>query len=137
VIGRRMWGVIDGSGGGPPLGLGGSWGVGGGRRSGWGGGASRDGERTVGEPEVSLRKVKEGYVGKPKGLKQVLWERGWWVEGMSMSDKVKPENNMSTVLRNLPEFQGEKTALQHTIESPRPHLDHVSQVPAGSGWGWD
>lgn len=30
---------------------------------------------------------REGYVGKPKGSKQVLWEREWYVDGMSTTAK--------------------------------------------------
>eukprot|EP00035_Acanthoeca_spectabilis_P014849 m.292070 g.292070 ORF g.292070 m.292070 type:complete len:275 (+) comp16233_c0_seq2:190-1014(+) len=34
------------------------------------------------EKEVDACVEKRGYLGKPKGIKQVLWERGLWKEGM-------------------------------------------------------
>ena len=35
--------------------------------------------------------MKEGYVGKPKGMKQIAWERGWHkpeAEGKMHGDKI-------------------------------------------------
>ena len=64
--------------------------------------------------------VKEGYVGKAKGVKQVHWERGWYVYGMSTITK-NAETNISRVLSNLPDVRNERTALQHTVES-RGHI---------------
>jgi hypothetical protein len=34
------------------------------------------------QPATDGKKAVEGYIGKPKGLKQVLWERGLWKDGM-------------------------------------------------------
>ena len=31
---------------------------------------------------ITGKVLEQGYVDKPKGKKQVLWERGWWKEGM-------------------------------------------------------
>ena len=39
--------------------------------------------------------VKQSYVGEAKGSKQVLWERGWYVEGMSATAK-DPEKKHRT-----------------------------------------
>ena len=61
------------------------------------------------------REQKEGYVGKPKGMKQVLWERGWYGDGMSTTSK-DPEKNIPMVLGDLPDFKNERSALQHTVE---------------------
>lgn len=65
--------------------------------------------------------VQEGYVGKQKGMKQVLWERGLYVDGMSAAEKAPPEKRIDLILANLPDFKNEKSALQHTIES-RGHI---------------
>lgn len=46
-------------------------------------------ERDGIEAERVVDVTKEGYVGKAKGMKQVLWERGWWVNGMSASEKYR------------------------------------------------
>ena len=64
--------------------------------------------------------VKEVYVGKAKGMRKVLWERGWYVDGMSTITK-DAEKNIGHVLDNLPDFRNERTALQHTVES-RGHI---------------
>eukprot|EP00733_Pompholyxophrys_punicea_P000146 Pompholyxophrys_punicea_v1_NODE_24_length_5258_cov_21.593175.p1 type:complete len:471 gc:universal NODE_24_length_5258_cov_21.593175:1821-3233(+) len=61
-----------------------------------------------------------GYVGKPKGKKQVLFERGLWVEGMKM-DHADPALNMDMVLSSYSDFKNEKTALQDLVES-RGHI---------------
>jgi hypothetical protein len=34
------------------------------------------------QPEINGKKAVGGYIGKPKGLKQVLWERVFWKDGM-------------------------------------------------------
>lgn len=62
----------------------------------------------------------EGYIGKSKGIKQVLWERGLWVEGVTANEK-DPSKNCETALGGLPDFQNERTALQHVVES-RGHI---------------
>jgi hypothetical protein len=79
--------------------------------------------------------VKRGYVGMAKGIQQVLWERGLWVEGMVMSltDKAKskilvahkalPQEHLlaDKVLAACPDFMEEKSALADLIES-RGHI---------------
>ena len=61
-------------------------------------------------------KVKEGYAGKAKGVAQVLWERGLWVEGMKMKldvdDPDYPELSASTVLANCEDFREEVVAME-------------------------
>ena len=84
---------------------------------------------------------REGYVGKPKGSKQVLWERGWYIAGMSSTAK-DPEMNIEAVLGGLPDFKNERTALQHTVEkrghilvmSPKFHPE-VAGVGIEYSWG--
>ena len=46
-----------------------------------------------------------------------MWERGWSIDGMSMSDKAGPEKKMDTFLSNLPDFKGEMSALQNKMYS--------------------
>ena len=65
--------------------------------------------------------VREGYLGKPKGMKQILWERGWFIEGMSTAADVKPEMDLERVLSAQPDFKDERPALQHLVES-RGHI---------------
>ena len=65
--------------------------------------------------------LREGYAGKAKGRKQVLWERGWFLDGMSTAATVAPEMNIDTILGNLPDFKNERPALQHVVEG-RGHI---------------
>ena len=71
-------------------------------------------------------KTTSGYVGKPKGLRQVLWERGFW----NVADpKYKPTiDKLRTVLANCFDFQHEKTALERAAHD-RGHL--LRMTPKG------
>eukprot|EP00732_Lithocolla_globosa_P002572 Lithocolla_globosa_v1_NODE_1727_length_2377_cov_16.907407.p2 type:complete len:243 gc:universal NODE_1727_length_2377_cov_16.907407:1199-471(-) len=78
------------------------------------------------ESEVTeeIDNIIEGYIGKPKGKKQILWERGLWVEGMKGPVKGKPLDpalNMDEVLRSCRDFREEKSALQALVEG-RGHI---------------
>jgi hypothetical protein len=63
--------------------------------------------------------VVEGWCGKAKGLKQALWERGLWKDGMVL--KVKPDDErgqdmcMQTTLHKCPDFNLEIGALTKLI----------------------
>ena len=67
-------------------------------------------------PRVEVANIVEGYAGKPKGLKQILWERGLWKEGMTKTH-VNPALNMEKVLASCPDFVAETGALQELVES--------------------
>jgi hypothetical protein len=109
-----------------------------------------------GEPP-QLTNFIEGYVGKPKGIKQILWERGLWCENMKshspylnerdrnvLNGKPIPDINtdMHYVLSQQLDFLHEKTALAKIMEA-RGHilLPSVKYHPemAGNGieysWG--
>lgn len=62
-----------------------------------------------------------GYEGKPKGIRQMLWERGLWEGGMTGRADPKTGKNCYTVLGSCPDFRAEKSALQHVVES-RGHI---------------
>ena len=68
-------------------------------------------ERKAGAP---LRKVirKAGYVGRPKGAKQILWERGLWVDGMVWKDDDMPMRSAWHVLGGCSDFAEELSAIQ-------------------------
>lgn len=51
----------------------------------------------------------------------MLWECGWFVDGMSTAATVAPEMNILTIYGNLPDFNNERPALQHLVES-RGHI---------------
>ena len=75
--------------------------------------------------------VKAGYIGAPKGMKQVAWERGWHKpegEGKMHGDKVDENDDtrdrtlsLKYVLESCWDFAHEKTALQGLVES-RGHI---------------
>lgn len=75
-----------------------------------GGAEDCEGEGMDGSSEREVDVVREEYVGKAKGIRQVLWERG-----------KDPERNPATVLSKLPDFRDERSALEHTVES-RGHI---------------
>ena len=54
--------------------------------------------------------LKEGYIGKPKGLKQVLWERGLWEDGLDV-DRARPK------LAASEDFVNEKSILEEMVHS--------------------
>jgi hypothetical protein len=79
--------------------------------------------------------IRKGWLNKPKGLKQILWERGLWKHSLQ-------KNQMQLILASLPDFQQEKIGIQNLLES-RGHILIVSPKChpelAGSGieyaWG--
>lgn len=82
----------------------------------------------------------EGWAGKAKGLKQVLWERGKWKDGMVM--KVKPDGErdetfcMQTTLHNCTDFNLEIGALSKLIRSRgRICLCCSKGTPRSRAWG--
>ena len=93
-------------------------------------------------PFYDLAATGASYIGKAKGMKQVLWERGWCVDGMSISDKTVPEKRMDTFLSQSPDFKSEMSALQHTVHargyilllSPKFHPE-IAGVGIEYSWG--
>ena len=61
-----------------------------------------------GQPSIEVPKVVEGYVGRPKGLKQVLWERGRYVEGMS-------KEQMEVSMAAGADFRNEKSQIEELL----------------------
>ncbi|CAM9852217.1 unnamed protein product [Sphacelaria rigidula] len=81
--------------------------------------------------------IRECYVGKPKGMKQVLWERGLWVDKMRTGDEVQPEENMATVLGKFAGLsERENSTAAHHRES-WPHPGAIAQIPPRGCRGWD
>ena len=82
--------------------------------------------------EVRPEIVSPGWVGKQKGLLQVLWERGFVDPALTPKERyakypvdgqrdnlkeIIPGTALKEILSNLPDFQEEKTLLQHHAES--------------------
>ena len=92
------------------------------------------------------------FVGKPKGMKQIIWERGLWRPGMVRSkteaeikrillqDGVPPADDMhyDIVLAACPDFALEKSALQAMVEARGHYLHLLHALPSrayGRGHG--
>jgi hypothetical protein len=93
--------------------------------------------------------IVEGYVGKAKGMKQVLWERGLWVKDMVQKidvDKDKKcrglDMSMSHILSMCTDFVEEWPAFKKLIHdmghilqtSPKGHPE-MAGVGIEYGWG--
>jgi hypothetical protein len=65
--------------------------------------ASLTAEVEAATPQVDETMVKRGYVGMAKGIQQVLWERGLWVEGMVMSLTDKAKSKILVAHKALPQ----------------------------------
>mmetsp|Transcript_46989 Transcript_46989/g.123819 ORF Transcript_46989/g.123819 Transcript_46989/m.123819 type:complete len:759 (+) Transcript_46989:1223-3499(+) len=94
--------------------------------------------------------IKEGYVGKAKGMRQTAWERGWHKpasEGKMHGRKVEedseedPTFSLPQVLSSCWDFAHEKTALQEYVES-RGHIlrmcvkGHPELAGVGIEYSW-
>lgn len=72
----------------------------------------------------------------------MLWERGWFLDGMSTAPTEAPEADIDTALGNLPDSKKERPALQHLVESRRHILQlssrfapEVARVGIEYSWG--
>ena len=95
--------------------------------------------------------IKEGYIDKPKGMKQIAWERGHYKpesEGKMHGKKVDPDDentdptlSLPHVLSNCWDFAHEKTALTCLVES-RGHIlrmcvkGHPELAGVGIEYSW-
>ena len=69
------------------------------------------------------RKEVIGYVGKPKGLKQVLWERGFWdVNNAGFKPKLE---DLRKIMADCLDFKHEETALEQ-VSRKKGHLLRMS-----------
>ena len=72
----------------------------------------------------------EGWDGKAKVLKQVLWERGLWKDGVVLKFKLDDERGqdmyMQTTLHKCPDFNLEIGAVTKLIHDE----DHISLLYA-------
>jgi hypothetical protein len=102
-----------------------------------------------GDTVTTEHQTEEGYVGKAKGMKQVLWERGLWKEDMigvvdPEKDKQGRDHDLSMqhVLNACYDFATERTAFQlmlidrgHIPEmSPKCHPE-IAGVGIEYSWG--
>ena len=57
-----------------------------------------------------------GWVGQPKGTKQILYERGLWVKGMQLTPKTDDALDATKRLQACPDFRDEKGMVQTLVE---------------------
>ena len=78
------------------------------------------------DPKIEKTRVKKGWEGQPKGLLQVLWERGWIDEGQLEKYTMDPATDddgevlegaedwsLTCLMASCLDFAEEMTALQH------------------------
>jgi len=100
-------------------------------------------------PQTISPAVIASYLGKPKGLKQLLWERGLWRHGMSL-DGIRvvrgkpqaklPDLSARDVMGGEPDITSQKSALQLSIEKRGHYCDflpkyHCELNPIELVWG--
>ena len=92
--------------------------------------------------------VVKGWVGKPKGIKQVLWERGLLDPQVTYVSKIKKDDpnyeekvEYSTVLADCADFLNEKTSLMYLgerlgVEVDRSTKSHPELAGEGIEYSW-
>jgi len=96
---------------------------------------------------IALRKtvapIKEGYVGKAKGLKQIVWERGFWSAAELRPKGVVKEEAMKSKLTSCFDFATELSQMQYiakqlgvrVVMTPKAHPELAGQGIEYS-WGY-
>jgi len=96
---------------------------------------------------IALRKseapIKEGYVGKAKGLKQIVWERGFWSAKELRTKGAVKEEEMRLRLASCFDFATERSQMQWIAErigvrvvmTPKAHPELAGQGIEYS-WGY-
>jgi hypothetical protein len=70
-------------------------------------------------------KISPGYVGKPKGIKQILWERGLWVDGMTRHGPKGTDTSVASAeaaLSKCPDFLAQRPAMDEFLTSKGQNL---------------
>ena len=86
--------------------------------------AAGSGSSAEGNGDDAASVETHGYVGKPKGLRQVLYERGWLkpgkkytMKGVSVNSVVDQTSSLVTIMASQKDFANEKTQMQDLVES--------------------
>ena len=76
--------------------------------------------------DIKTNNIQDGWVGKPKGIQQILWERGLLDPSITYMAKIKNNNDdegsetrkiYGEVLAECHDFQNELTSLQHLAQT--------------------
>ena len=93
-------------------------------------------------PWYEPRLAKAKYIGQPKGVKQILWERGLWNEKLSLDggkDKIKSQSARH-LLSIQPDFMAQKSQLEELVLERGFSIDmtpkyHCELVALERRWG--
>ena len=98
---------------------------------------------------IEMDNVQEGWVGRPKGMQQILWERGlldptvMYIAKIKADDDAETENKIqySDVLADCPDFANELTSLQHLANELGSSIDrsmksHPELASKGIEYSW-
>ena len=92
--------------------------------------------------------ITEGWVGKPKGMRQVLWERGLLDPNITYVAKLKKDDpnldgkvEYGSILADCADFLSEKTCLMHLgehlgVEVDRSTKSHPELAGEGIEYSW-
>lgn len=84
---------------------------------------------TVSKTKGGKVRMKQEYAGVRKGIKQVLWERGLWKDGMSLKldddHPDCPELSASYVLSQCMDFKMEESVLEKIVHSYGELIEYV------------
>ena len=91
----------------------------------------------------TIRPITQGYVGKPKGLKQIAWERGFWSAADLCAKGKVSEKKIRLKLDSCKDFSTEMTQMQAIAKSlgvqvvitPKAHPEIAGQGIEYS-WGY-
>ena len=76
--------------------------------------------------------VRPGWVNEPKGLLQVLWERGWIDEANYSSYKVQynkdDDFSLQRLMSKCPDFAEEKSAMEYLLERISAHNEFNATI---------
>ena len=87
--------------------------------------------------EKDTQEIKDGYVGKAKGIKQIVYERGFFTMGMFENgdvsvEGVRKDENGRVVLKNDPAYANavvdKTTSLRYILESCEDFKNELSRL---------
>ena len=89
-------------------------------------GRSKAADDTTEQPAaetIMVDAINPGYVDKAKGLRQVLWERGWLcpgkkytMKGIVVNGTVDPSSSLVQIMANCSDFRNERTLMEELVD---------------------
>ena len=113
-------------------------------------GRSKAADDTTEQPAaetIMVDAINPGYVGKAKGLRQVLWERGWLcpgkkytMKGIIVNGTIDPTTSLVQIMANCSDFRNERTLMEELVEERGHEFDKSPKCHpelAGDGVEYD